>query len=132
MKHWGCSLKSLVLFFILLFPLFVLGEESCSKGFQKSQAKETLVSQKDFWLGKDKAKHFLASFLMAGAASWVCNHRYNYGEKESIRLGMTFSFSLGIAKEWRDRYSSSGMFSWKDLTVDLLGVCFGALLLGGW
>jgi len=70
--------------------------------------------------------------LMAGAASWVCNHRYNYGEKESIKLGMTFSFSLGIAKEYRDRYSSSGMFSWKDLAVDLFGVCLGGLLLGGW
>ena len=116
----------------MLFPLFARGEEHVCEISQKSIVGKTVLFQKDSWFGKDKAKHFLASFLIAGAASWVCNHRYNYGEKESIKLGMSFSFSLGIAKEYRDRYSSSGMFSWKDLTVDFLGVCLGGLLLGGW
>ena len=132
MKHWGCNLKSLVLFFIFSFPLFALGEENCSKEFQEFEPESTSVSRKDSWFGKDKAKHFLASFLTAGAASWICKYHYSYGTKESIKFGMTFSFSLGIAKELRDRYSSSGMFSWKDLTVDLLGVCLGGILLGKW
>ena len=132
MKHWGYNLKSPLLFFIFFLPLFVLGEEKPSMDLQKFRTEETLVSQKDSWFGKDKAKHFLASFLITGAVSWVCNHRYNYDEEESIKLGMTFSFSIGIAKECRDRYSSSGMFSWKDLAVDFLGVCFGALVLGRW
>lgn len=117
---------------MLLFPLFLWGQEKVSKNIQKFPAKEITILQNDSWFGRDKAKHFVASFLIAGAGSWWTRHRCGRGRGESVRFGMGFALSLGVVKEFCDGRSPRGRFSWKDVAADLLGVSLGGLLLGGW
>lgn len=83
----------------------------------------------DRWLAADKAKHFLASALLTGAAHWIMHYRLDRRVSLSRSAGAAFAFSLGLAKEVRDLYSRKHYFSWKDLLADCLGIIAGGLLL---
>lgn len=88
----------------------------------------------DPWLARDKAQHFLASFLLTGAMMY--RFRYHEGwDAQDSRIGAAgFTLSLGLAKEWRDQFKSPpyNRFSWKDLIADFAGVALGILMLEWW
>jgi putative lipoprotein len=83
----------------------------------------TPAAAQDDWLGRDKALHFGATFVLAGAG-------YAGGAALSrepvVRLGSGAALAMGagIAKEVYDRYSG-GDPSLKDLTWDAIGTATG-------
>jgi putative lipoprotein len=79
----------------------------------------------DDWLGRDKALHFGATFLLASAG-------YAGGaavtSEPTVRLGTGAAVAMGagIAKEMYDR-ASGGDASLRDLTWDAIGTATGLL-----
>jgi putative lipoprotein len=110
-----------------ILPIMVLWTACafCSDGARAA-------SVRDAWFGKDKAKHFLASAIIAGGVSWQQHRKAGRDAETSLRTGAGVTLSLGLAKEWSDRRNPGGLFSWKDLGADLLGTAFGVFVLGKW
>lgn len=86
----------------------------------------------DRWFARDKAQHFVASFLMAGAAGYSVNHRWNRGRSQGVQWGFGAALSGGILKEIKDLRHPGARASLKDLAADLAGAAAGALLLSWW
>ena len=125
-------MKAFICFFLLFVPCLLRGQEPISQRVPAfSEGVRSSVSI-DSWFGKDKARHLVGSFLLTGAGSWMSHHECGCGRTESVRIGMSFAFSLGLAKEFWDIRSPEGRFSWKDLVADFLGVSLGGLLIGWW
>lgn len=87
---------------------------------------------RDAWFARDKAKHFLASAIIAGGVSWQLHRGAGRGAEPSLYSGAGVSFSLGLAKEWSDGRKPAGLFSVKDLVADVLGTAAGVFFLGKW
>lgn len=101
---------------------------------QASQRDSLQIPSKpaDSWFGQDKAKHFLLSAVITGAVSYQAKYQHDWSLKNSQYLGAGVSFSLGLAKECRDRHRPNGYFSWKDLVFDVLGVAVGIGVFSQW
>jgi putative lipoprotein len=95
-------------------------------------ARLSISKAPDKWIGKDKARHFVASFLMTGAVSYSANHHWKCGRPESVQWGFGMTLTLGTLKEIRDIRHPGAQASLKDLAADFLGAACGALLLSGW
>lgn len=81
----------------------------------------------DSWTGKDKAEHYMASAVMAAAASEVA-HRQNLTRRQSTTIGLMFSVSLGAGKEAYDSRPAGSGWSWKDFSWDVAGAATGIAL----
>ena len=78
----------------------------------------------DQWSGHDKAQHFIASAILAGAGTEI-GLRQGSGSARSGNIGFLFSVSLGAAKElWDSRPAGTG-WSWKDFAWDVAGAATG-------
>ena len=88
-----------------------------------------VLPKADSWLGKDKAQHFVASFVLVSFGSVWHSVHYDNGTGQDVRFGMGLTLGLGLAKEFLDLSASSGRFSWKDIVADLAGAGLGGLLL---
>lgn len=115
---------------ILLIMGMMLGQEVeiVMNADMKSDEYIKRNTVEDNWFGKDKIKHFTASFYLAAASRWLGRHRYNIPQGEDIWVGIGFSFSVGVLKEIHDK-KDYGLFSWKDIVYDLFGALCGAILL---
>ena len=90
-------------------------------------------AQSDPWLGPDKALHFSASALIAGAgyggASLLTGDR-----RWRLAAGAGLAIAAGAGKEISDSYGN-GDPSWRDFTWDLIGAATGlgiAWLIDRW
>ncbi|SUC24958.1 lipoprotein [Proteus vulgaris] len=81
----------------------------------------------DNWRGKDKAQHFLFSMVASAGANAYADHQ-NYGYKEGVLIGLSFSISLGAAKELYDSRPEGTGWSWHDFAYDVAGAAAGTLL----
>ncbi|OAT24543.1 YfiM family lipoprotein [Proteus myxofaciens] len=81
----------------------------------------------DNWRGKDKAQHFLFSMASSAGANAYADHQ-NYGHRESLLIGLSFSISLGAAKELYDSRPTGTGWSWHDFAYDVAGALSGTLL----
>ncbi|HEX8536043.1 MAG TPA: hypothetical protein VF664_01170 [Cystobacter sp.] len=80
----------------------------------------------DPWLSSDKAAHFALSAGLAGAG--YAGGAYLFEAHEARWLtGAGLSLGVGVAKEFFDAGRGS-IFSWKDLTWDVLGAATGLTL----
>jgi len=82
----------------------------------------------DFWFARDKGDHFLVSAFLTGAGYYAARSELNASDPASLNLAAGFSLSMGIGKEVYDKYKRGGLFSWKDLGADVLGIGLGYLL----
>ncbi|HET6146490.1 MAG TPA: hypothetical protein VFH68_03100 [Polyangia bacterium] len=90
-------------------------------------------AQADPWLGRDKALHFSASAVIAGAgyggASLLTDDR-----RWRLAAGAGLAIAAGAGKEIADMYGD-GDPSWRDFTWDLVGAATGlciAWLIDHW
>ena len=115
----------------MIYLIFILSPCILLSQSGKMDIKHQVVTEnklEDNWFGKDKAKHFIASFLLAGAGQWVSHYKYKVDQEKSMIMGVSFSLSLGFLKEIKDK-KEVGHFSLKDMIVDFLGALFGVMLL---
>lgn len=76
----------------------------------------------DPWIAKDKAQHFLGSFIATGVSTLSLQRFTDLNKEKSLHLGVSFSFTLGLGKELYDSTKKNNFFSYKDLIADLLGI----------
>lgn len=112
--------------FFTVSPKTVWGSEFKTISFDSSRI------EKDSWFGQDKAKHLLASMLLTGSVAYVAYHQWEMPRAQSRIVGIGFAFSLGMIKECHDQRRVLGHFSWKDLSIDILGIGVGVLCFTWW
>lgn len=83
----------------------------------------------DRWLGRDKALHAGASFLLTLSGQYVLTDKGELTNEAALPLSAATALALGVAKEVADSRRAVGPhFSWRDLVADLVGVAAGALV----
>ena len=83
----------------------------------------------DAWLGRDKALHAGASFLLTLSGQYVLTDKGGLSDGRALPLSAAAALALGVAKEVADSRRAAGPhFSLRDLAADVLGVALGALV----
>ena len=75
----------------------------------------------DRWVGEDKLKHFLASFVATSLAAGV-TRAAGADAETSAWAGAGAAATLGVWKELRDARLPEATFSLRDIAWDLAGV----------
>ncbi|MEM6785664.1 MAG: hypothetical protein AAF624_18235 [Bacteroidota bacterium] len=90
----------------------------------------TVVRPVDPWLGRDKALHAGASFLLTLSGQYVLVSKLDATEGEAWPLAATGALAVGLLKEVADsRRVRNPLFSWRDLAADAVGVGLGLGLI---
>jgi uncharacterized protein YfiM (DUF2279 family) len=79
----------------------------------------------DKWIAWDKIEHTGVSALFSGVFYSIFRDFYNNNRESSTYFSATLTFSLGLGKEFYDKRSPKGRFSFKDLVADILGMGLG-------
>lgn len=83
----------------------------------------------DPWLARDKALHFIAGAAVGAIGAGIAQSR-DFSPCGATSAGIGLAFSVGLGKEWHDRYSPAGTASGRDLLATLAGGLIGAQLVG--
>jgi uncharacterized protein YfiM (DUF2279 family) len=96
-------------------------------------SKNSLVNETntitDRWIAVDKGYHLIGSIISTTGISNSCMQFADIKKEKSIRIGVGFTFALGVGKEIWDGHKNNNIFSWKDLSADILGILIGTALL---
>ncbi|MDZ7330897.1 MAG: hypothetical protein ONB13_01410 [candidate division KSB1 bacterium] len=87
------------------------------------------VTLSDSWFGRDKVHHFLTSAFLSAAGYYVLRDEQKYANRTAQAGCLTFSISMGLAKEIRDGMKPQNAFSVKDLVADVLGAALGLAIV---
>ncbi len=97
--------------------------------FQSQPESEISVTNiEDRWFGEDKLKHCIIS---AGMSIWLFQFFYyqkNFGYPSSESKAIYITAGFGLGKEVFDLKGKKTMFSFKDLTWDIIGISIGYFL----
>jgi len=110
--------------------VFVLLTFLCTTGVHAQDFFQTRLWMKgadgDHWLGNDKFLHFTVSAGIALGSYYIYREEFNNTETGSYYFSGGFTISIGALKEFYDsKHPESHTASWKDMTVDFLGMCAG-------
>ena len=123
------NLKIFILFLIIIVN--ATGKNcfaNLPKNYFIDKSKLLLVQKpKDRWLAVDKYRHVVASAFLMGVSYNMARVEGKMNRKNAIVLGCSFSFSLGVTKEFRDYFHPKGVASFKDIVADVLGIGLGIL-----
>lgn len=119
------QIHSILFMFILISIPVHAGNFSIQP--DSAQAISTIAS--DSWLGVDKAVHLTGSMILTAGVSAGLQKLADKSKRKSIVIGFGFTFALGAGKEFWDSGKRGNFFSYKDLTVDIIGACIGAVLV---
>ncbi len=95
--------------------------------YETSEKPFALHQVNDKWFSKDKWMHLTATYFATVQSAYALENMLLIKPENSryISIGITLSFSLG--KEFYDVFAKKSIFSWKDLTYDILGAGLGYL-----
>jgi putative lipoprotein len=99
-------------------------EVDTTKNHQSSDA----TKANDRWWAKDKLQHLGISAFLSGVSYDISRRFYRNTEESSIYVSVSFTLTMGLGKEFYDRRSPGGRFSFKDLVADLTGIALGLLI----
>ena len=83
----------------------------------------------DPWFGKDKLKHLSSSFIFTTTGYYIQTKMTDISNVKSMTNAGLITISLGLGKEVSDSRRPGGMFSIRDLTVDIAGVGLAFLFI---
>ena len=81
------------------------------------------------WIGKDKVMHFSQSALLTYWNYGVYHNYFSIDKRNSKIFAASVTFSLGVSKEFSDKYIKKTFFSKEDLFYDFIGTVFGLILI---
>ncbi len=119
----------------LVFLLLLLGIQGVHA--QKRVADDSLQTAPrwqapvviDRWIAPDKGLHLLGSMMVTIAATKTMQQEFGVNYRSGMKWAMGFTFSLGVGKELWDSTKPHNIFSWKDLSADVLGIFLGRCIL---
>lgn len=86
-----------------------------------------IIQPDDKWFSKDKWMHFTTSYFITLQTAYTLD-KMLYTKPENARyVSIGISFSLSLGKELYDALYNNSIFSWKDLSYDILGSGLGYL-----
>jgi uncharacterized protein YfiM (DUF2279 family) len=88
----------------------------------------TQHAMRDPWVGEDKAQHLAMSYAIT-TFGYSGVRSAGAGRDASLALAAGSAIAAGLTKEVLDR-RRGGIFSYRDLVADLVGIGAGVLLLG--
>lgn len=83
----------------------------------------------DRWISVDKGYHFVGSLISTTGITNSCIQFADIEKDKSLQIGVGFTFVLSVGKEMWDSRKRQNIFSWKDLSADLLGIIVGSILM---
>lgn len=83
----------------------------------------------DRWIAPDKGLHLLGSMMLTVAGTKTLQQNFGFKYHTGMRWAMGFTFSLGVSKELWDSTKPHNIFSWKDLSADVVGILLGRCIL---
>lgn len=98
-------------------------------GFSEQDSLIVLHVKSDKWIAVDKGYHLVGSLICTTGISNSCLRFAKIKKERSIQIGAGFTITLGLGKEFWDGRHKNNIFSWKDLTADILGIIIGSALL---
>ena len=101
------------------------GQTDCDVSMAFHSTRSDTLRIVDKWFAKDKAEHLVVSAFLAGVSCSIFRDFYRNGEESSIYFSAGLTLSLGLGKEFYDRRTPLGKFSYKDLAADVLGIGLG-------
>ncbi len=102
----------------------------CPEAVQESNYHHAAIeNQGDNWFGRDKGLHFVSSMISTVAVGKTAQTFFGNSTQQSLKIGAGFAFALGLGKEVWDSTKKNNIFSYKDLTADILGILTGSILL---
>lgn len=84
--------------------------------------------KQDYWIAEDKGLHLAGSFIISGLTTSALKRFSGYKKQAGANIGLSFTFSLGLSKEICDSRKKENIFSYKDLTADLVGCLLGYIV----
>lgn len=88
---------------------------------------DTTDAPPDEWLGRDKALHFGASFLLTLSGQYVLVDKADLSNGRALPVSAGSALALGLLKEVADSQRPvHPLFSWRDLAADAAGVALAA------
>jgi len=116
-------MKALLIVFILTLTIPGYGQV---QQFQVSsppeiQKNHQISKMVDAWFGTDKARHLIGSFILSGLSQMSLQRYARRDIRSSKAIGFGLSISVGLGKEIWDSSRKDNIFSYKDLTADILG-----------
>lgn len=79
----------------------------------------------DKWFAREKIEHLGVSAFLSGVSYSVFRDFYYNKKESSAYFSASLTFSAGLGKEFYDRKTPKGRFSYKDLAADILGIGLG-------
>ncbi|UCB52676.1 MAG: hypothetical protein JSV10_00870 [Candidatus Zixiibacteriota bacterium] len=123
-------LKRVILILIWLTILVQLswGQTDCGVSMVFHSPETDSLKIADKWFARDKAEHLVASAFLSGVSCSVFRDFYDNRERSSVYFSAALTFTLGLGKEFYDRETPQGKFSYKDLVADVLGIALGVFI----
>lgn len=117
---------------ILFFTNLAFSKDSSifnDDNIEVKKSKNTNTEVKDDWIAIDKLQHFSYSLLISLGCQYVLVNKMNNTEKSSLPISSAFSFSAGLLKELNDKKGKNGIFSFKDMVANFVGIMVGAIII---
>ncbi|KAA3617178.1 MAG: DUF2279 domain-containing protein [Calditrichaeota bacterium] len=73
--------------------------------------------------------HIIGSFISTGITRLALKRYAGFSDSKSVNIALSFSFSLGLAKEIHDSRQERNIFSYKDISANLLGSLLAYLVV---
>ncbi|MBU1064467.1 DUF2279 domain-containing protein [bacterium] len=83
----------------------------------------------DPWFGLDKLKHLSSSFVLTTTAYYIQAKIADISNSKSLTNTGFVTISLGLGKEISDSRKPGGIFSLRDLTVNITGIGLAFLFI---
>ncbi len=91
---------------------------------------DTTETPPDEWLGRDKALHFGASFLLTLSGQYVLVDKAELSNGRALPISASTALALGLLKEIADsQRRQHPLFSWRDLAADAAGIVLAAAVV---
>ncbi|MGB8657204.1 MAG: hypothetical protein WCE90_05400 [Candidatus Zixiibacteriota bacterium] len=114
-----------VLIWLSIPVLVFCDDQSCGVSIAFHPSQKDTVKAPDRWIAWDKAQHVGVSAFFSGVFFDIFHHFYHNRRESSAYLSASLTLSLGLGKEFHDRRTPHGRFSYKDLAADMVGIGLG-------
>lgn len=99
-------------------------------GLEAVAVRPDTTAPPDLWLGRDKALHAGASFLLTLSGQYILVDKADLSNGEALPVAASTALLLGVLKEVNDsRRPRYPLFSWRDLAADALGIGVAAAIV---
>lgn len=99
------------------------------KGLAQTDSLSAKQIVSDGWWQIDKVKHFSTSFYLTTTGYYLQAKCADVREQRALAQTVLVTISLALTKELFDCRKPGGIFSWRDLACDFLGICSAALFI---